>query len=513
MSANIATVFKSSGAEFEVTGFDAVAISPAGDGPVQASSKGDRWLSKPTPTMAHYFSANIEWQSGTPLMVTIPYPVEASIATWDGRILPHRSIVTIDDLSGLVAVDQGDMVLLAHLRDPKSSIRAEMSWSFSREMPLSAIASDIASVLLPTSIDAEVVLDMNNGINTNWHVRQFPFELKKEGARFIASEAIVDDSVELWGRSFLDPLVEQSFGPYSLLSDSNHRPIALPDELHGDWLVYLRRETRVLTRPQYVRTALTGAAPVGMLAQAMATPFGAAQDQVLAEFLKLAGSDGPESAAALAELLKLVQSLNGLPPVTFNVLTKLPAFPHVLARLAYFAQPDQRDAVMGLAFSLSFAWFTIDKCHWNNAEQAFGQASMQLFKDLGAHAPRFSLQRIEMARNAIIERQPLLAPVLGECDVVPLEDAAQAFMRYAVQQIQTTHGTRYRDRLGNTLPAYFQRFNQQYFDTLDAPCAAALAVRGEWNPTPSDIHHIKLIERTFPTWFSEAFAVSLKGYS
>ncbi|KAB7646115.1 STY4851/ECs_5259 family protein [Polymorphobacter fuscus] len=513
VTANITTVFKSSGAEFELTGFEGVAISPAGDAPVQASAKGDRWLPKPVPTMAHCFSAKIDWQSATPLMVTIAYPVEASIATWDGRILPHRSILTIDDLSGLVAVDQGDMVLLAHLRDPKSSIRAEMSWSFSREMPMSAIALDIASVLLPTSIDAEVVLDMNNGINTNWHVRQFPLELKKEGTRFVASEAIVDDSVELWGRSFLDPLVEQSFGPYSLLSDSNHRPIALPDELHGDWLVYLRRETRVLTRPQYVRTVPSGSAPVGILAQAMAAPFGAAQDQALAEFLKLAGSDEPESAAALAELLKLVESLKGLPPVTFNVLTKLPAFPDVLARLAYCAQPDQRDAVMGLAFGLPFAWFTIAKCHWKAAEQAFGQASMELFKDLGADAPRFSLQRIEMARKAISERQPLLAPVLGECDAVPLGDAAQAFMRHAVQQIQTTHGTRYRARLATALPAYFQRFNQQYYDTLDAPCAAALAVRGEWNPTPSDIQHFKLIERTFPTWFSEAFAVSLQGYS
>ena len=51
---------------------------------------------------------------------------------------------------------------LAHLRDPKSSIRAEMSWSFSREMPMSAIASDIASVLLPTSIDAVVANRLPN---------------------------------------------------------------------------------------------------------------------------------------------------------------------------------------------------------------------------------------------------------------------------------------------------------------------------------------------------------------
>jgi hypothetical protein len=507
--ADIKTVFRNNSAEFEITGFVGVSVMPADVAPVQPSAQGDRWLAKPGAKMAHNFSAKITWPGAQSLAVTIAYPGEASIATWDGRILPHRHVLTIDDLADLVAVDDGDTVLLGDLRDPARRTRSGMAWSFSREMPMSAIASDIASMLLPASIDAEVVLDMNNGINTNWHVRHFPMTLRKEGAGFVSSQAIVDDEVELCGRALHDPSNEQAFGPYSLLSDRNHRPISPPDHLRGDWLIYLRRRQRVLTRPQYLRAAPSEELPVGVLASAMAAPFGSALDRALTDFLSLAASDDPPSITALQELLALVESLKGLPPVTFNILTRLPEFPAVLTRMAFFAQPAQRDAILGLSLALPFAWFAIEKRHWMTAEQAFGRASMELFQELGADAPRFALQRIEMAKKAIVERLPTLAPVLGSCETVPIDQAAQAFMRHAVQQILPSDGTRYRSRLGNALPAYFQRFNQQHFDALDAPCAAALAVKGVWCPEADDIHHMKLIARTFPTWFAEAYAVSL----
>jgi hypothetical protein len=38
-------------------------------------------------------------------------------------------------------------------------------------------------------------------------------------------------------------------------------------------------------------------------------------------------------------------------------------------------------------------------------------------------------------------------------------------------------------------------------------------VAGNWSPAPGHIRHIKLVARTFPTWFSEAFAASLKELS
>jgi hypothetical protein len=38
-------------------------------------------------------------------------------------------------------------------------------------------------------------------------------------------------------------------------------------------------------------------------------------------------------------------------------------------------------------------------------------------------------------------------------------------------------------------------------------------VAGQWTPETAHIRHMKLVARTFPTWFSEAFAASLKEHS
>ncbi|RYG85180.1 MAG: hypothetical protein EON59_12740 [Alphaproteobacteria bacterium] len=423
-------------------------------------------------------------------------------------MLPHRTCLTLSDMRDLVAIDSGDMTLLAHLREQRSTERAEMTWSFSREMPMSAVAADIASLLLPASIDAEVVLDMNNGINTNWHVRHFPLELKEDGAGLVASAAIAEQRVELCGRAIADPLHETCFGPYSLLSDANHRPVKLPEAIGGDWLVYLRQDERVLTRPLYRRLQGAVTLPVGMLGEAMAQPF-ALQDQTLQAFLELACDEGDQGSAALDELIALTAGLRGLPPGTFNVLKKLPAYPQLLARMALRASEAQRDAVTDLALSLPFAWFLIPRKYWADAENAAGLAAMELLKSLD-DAPRFAMEMVETTKRALIDRQPLLAAVFGQGETVPLEQATQDFLRRAMERIPASDGRRYRDKLGNHLPGYFLNFDTAVLDALDAPCAAALAVKEKWAPSPEDIRHLKLAGRTFPTWFSEAFAASLK---
>ena len=440
-NAEVRMAYRAKGVEYEVTGFDDVVISPAGDAPVSPTSSGDRWVSRLQAAGIYRFDATIEWRDGPPLPVTIGYPGEASIARWDGRMLPHRTCLTLSDMSDLVAIDGGDMTLLAHLREPRSTERAEMTWSFSREMPMSAVAADIASLLLPASIDAEVVLDMNKGINTNWHVRHFPLELKEDGGSLVASAAIAEQGVELCGRAIADPLRETCFGPYTLLSDSNHRPVVLPEAIGGDWLVYLRQDDRVLSRPLYQRLqgALTG--PVGMLGQAMAQPF-VMQAQTLLAFLELACCEGEEGAAALDELIALTAGLRGLPPSTFNVLKKLSASPLLLARMAFRASEAERDAVMDLALSLPFAWFLIPHTCRAGAENAAGLAAMELLKSL-TDAPRFAMEMIDTTKRSLIDRQPLLAPVFGRGGTGSLEIATQDFLRRAMERIPTSDGKRY----------------------------------------------------------------------
>lgn len=507
--AEVKTIYRGKGAEYEISGFADVSITPSDDAPVMRTSRGDRWLPRPHANAVYRFNAQIEWPDSRPLPVSIAYPGEASLARWNGRVLPHGTILTLADMHDLVAVDRGNTKLLAHLRDPHDRGRGEMRWSFSREMPMSAVRADIASLLLPASLDAEVVLDMHNAINTHWHVRQFPLRLIKEGAGFVASEAIVEPETILCGRSIANPLHEISFGDYSLLSNANHRPVTLPAEVTGDWLIFLRNGDRVLTRPRYVEAGGKPMAPVSPLAEAMSLPHGPVQDQALDEFLKQAGSSSLEGAAALDELIGLVTSLRGLPPVTFNVLKKLPAFPQVLTRMAFRASEAQRDAVMDLAMALPFAWFTIPRNCWIDAANATGQAAMELLKEL-SDAPRYALEMVATCKRSLIERQPLLGPLFSQGKAIPLEEAAQAFVRHAIDRSQMSDGARYRNKLGNKLPEYFLRFDTSVLDALDAPCAAALAAMGQWCPSPDDIRHLKLMARTFPTWFSKAFAASLK---
>jgi hypothetical protein len=505
--ADVRAVYRPSRTEYELAGFGSVSITPEADAPVIATTKGDRWVQLPQAGQVYRFDACIAWPDAPPLTVSIAFPAEACIARWDGQVLLHRAVLTLDDMRDLVAIDRGAMTLLADLRDPRNRARAEMAWSFTREMPMSAVEADIASLLLPASLDAEVVLDMNNGINTNWHVRQFPLELIKEGSGFVASQAIAEEDITLCGRAIADPIKEACFGPYSLLSEANHRPVRLPDGLQGDWLVFLRHSDRVLTRPCYIR--LDGhSEPVGGLGQAMVREFGPDQNSALAALIDLVSEESAEAETALGELLALAASMRGLPPVTFNVLPMLAAHPKVLARMAFRAGPAQRDAVMALALALPFAWFTIPRACWVDAKNAAGLAAMTLLREL-PDAPRFAMQMVEATQKALVEQQPLLGPIFGLGDRVDLPTAAQAFVRRAIDRIPRGNGARYRSKLGDRLPGYFLRFDKAVLDALDAPCAAALAVKGEWTPSADDIRDLKLAARTFPTWFSEAFAASL----
>lgn len=507
-TAKLVREFDGKEASFSLSGFFPAAMTPQSDGPVAPVANGTRWEPRRGASPVRRITANIEWRDAPPLEVGIVYPGEASITRWDGVPLPHRSQLTLADFRDLVCRSDGPMELLAELRDPQSKERAQMSWTFCDELPLSAIAADVASLLLPTSLDAEVVLDMNNAINTNWHVKKFPLQLKPEGAGFIASSAVVGSGVELCGRSLADPLHEMQFGTYSLLSDANHRPACLPDGLAGDWLVFLRQGERVLSRPRYYHNTIKGE-PIGKLGAAMARPH-SELDEALGDLLNSVVSDGD---VALSELLDLAVSLRGLPPETLRVFELLAKHPAALTRLAFTASEQQSDAVLGLAQALPFAWYLLPQSAWDGARGAFfGQLINQL-SALGEKATEFAMQALELATAKLIELEPLLGPVLMTAPLdEPIGDIAMRFLqRGAIDRVRGPSWGRYRKSGSLKLPARFLDFNACVLDALDAPCAAAAAVRGHWIPEPVHVRHIKLIARSFPTYFSEAFAASLAG--
>lgn len=494
---------------YRLSGFAPCVIDPDQGAPVRVTSDTE-WRGKPAAHVVHWFTAYLEWPEGPPLAVRIDHPTAASIARWDGTVLPDQTGITLADLPDLVAVNNGRVQMVGELVQAGRRV-AEMTWEVVDELPMASISADLASLLLPGPIDAEVRLGMHDGIETWWRVRQFAVELAIDAGAVHAPRGVVAEGAELVGRALGRPADEVSFGPYSLLTDANHRPFPLPS-LAGDWLIYLRAGDLVLSRSRFHRGD-RAADPHGALGQAMTLPQGPVLDNALLDILALAGGDEDAGAAALAEVEALVASLHGLPPATFRVLELLVRRPGVLVRLAMSAAPDTRDAVLALSDALPFAWCTIPRADWQAAQgSAFARTLAQLGM-LGADAPRYAKEAIDTAVERLVEREPLLRSVLTRVETDRVADVAQSFLNRAVDRVPRSAGNYYRARLPDHLPRYFARFDPGVLDTLDAPCAAAAAAIDLWRPQPDDIRHIKTVARTFPTYFADAFAASLQELS
>lgn len=497
---------------FDAKGFEPASITPSDDAPVSPSASSATWLPRPRPEAVYRFDAVIEWADSHPLTVTIDYPCAASIARWDGRTLTARTRITLADLRDLVAVDRGSMQLVGELRDPQTRQKAEMSWAFNRELPMSSIETDLASLLLPASIDAEVRLGMHDGIEAYWHVSSFAVSLQRVEGGIVATQAIVEHGAQLCGRAIGDPSREVVFGDYSLLTDSNHRPIMLGPEVGGTWLVYLRAGDRVLSRPMLIHGTGQISEPESDLGRAMLRPPQHGLDEAITSVFEDACREDEQGIQTLSALSVLAASLRGLPPATFRVFELLSRRPDVLTRMAMSAEPQQREAVLALSDALPFAWCTVPKACWQDAQAGAFARGHALLASLGAEAVRFAKEMVDSTAAALVEREPFLAAVLmPQLNDQSLSQVAQAFLNRAVDRVSSA-GSRYRDRLGDRLPEYFLGLPDHCLETLDAPCAAALAVVGEWTPGPEDIRHIKAVARNFPTFFGDAFAVYLQEH-
>src|SRR3546814_18472011 len=93
--------------------------------------------------------------------------------------------------------------------------------------------------------------------------------------------------------------------------------------LQGDWLVYLREGSRVLTRPKFVSGDPDPEVPQHRLGRAMAQPFLKAQEDL--QYLVTEMAQNPKTAEAsqtIQGVMKLVLALNGLPPKPFEIFSK-----------------------------------------------------------------------------------------------------------------------------------------------------------------------------------------------
>lgn len=490
-----------------------VTITPESVAPVKLDEDG--WCATRDARACFQFKAEITWPGDPAVTVQVGLLGEAALARWDGRNLPANSRISVSELKECVATYDGKMTMFGELRDPaERGDVATMRWNFSNEFPMSAASDDLLAQLLPASNDAEIKIGMLDGVESYWYIKPFAVRLERSGDGFIASQAIVSEEAQICARALRNPAKEVCFGSYSLSVESNHRPFELPDTLTGNWIVYLRDDTSILSRPELYLTGKVGPPAQTGLTKAMEL---SPQNGLYAELdvcLNQAGTAAQDSANdTIGELNRLVASLAGLPPTSFEVLARLPAHPQVLARMLVRASAKEREAVGALSLALPFAWCLIPKACWDSA---FADEFARLSAAMSSldNALQFVMESTARTITAIEQQQPLLAAVLkGTGSQKSIEEAAQLFMRRGgADRVEGDKHSRYRDRLANELPEIFARYPDHLLEVFDAPCAAALAAAAKWQPEAGDIRHIKLIERKFPTYFSDAFGAWLKEH-
>lgn len=445
---------------------------------------------------------------GELVTLRVGLPHQAWIDNWTAGPLARNERISISNINRYVARADGRCELLADLfdRNGRPVPEGSTSWWVEGELPLSTIRDDLAALLRPLAdLRAVVKLNFNDGHNDHWFVGEFDHELRREGRGWRPDRVVNDEEVRVVGRTLARPVCERDFGEYGLLASANHRPLELPT-LHGDWLVYLRSNARVLSCPLLVRGLAPTTAPTTPLAKAMAigerTPRLAAICALIDK--TLATPTSPESRTLIREAIDLALSLDGLPPGTFDILALMAERPLLGAVMLFQVAAPQLEVLFRLTEGLPTAWATIPARCWDQAGSALAE---QLFA-IAPDDPGLVGKIVSDRRKAIAEHEPALAPLLGlRPPRVPLMEAANAFLNRSGDQVRDMRSPcrPARDRL---LPDW--KVGSHFWRVLDAPVVAALAAREVVRLESPEVRCIKDVARRHPRWFRQGFAAALK---
>ena len=467
--------------------------------------------------------------SGRPIRVSALFPLESGIARWSGTCVrggPRPTTAThlsLSTLADCLAFGGGVRTLHAVLldRDRRPLRGGTARWTFENELPLRGVAEDLAALLLPfADIDVVADLSFDDGAE-HWRVSQFEAALIVRAGRLEAtSDLLTDETLPFVGRAINDLTIEIVLGTSTPGDRLNRRPPALPDEVSGTWLVYLRRGDTVVARPSIVRFGAGRTAGTEGLAAAVLIPDKDARETAVLYRLGEAAAGGAGTHADMRWLAMLSASLNGLPPASLDTLRLLAHCPSAAARLALHAQDTERRAVLALADSLPFAWYLVNHTDWAQAAAAEEEAlRVQIEGAVGAAARDLARTVVRNAAEKLVRLEPLLGwplfaaglvpPPSGQAHASDLMEAARDHIRRHGDQVSERGpcGSLFRTTGPGDLPPEFPNaFHPVHLETLDAPCAAACAAAGRERPSDDAVRRIKTAARTDPLYFAAAFA-------
>lgn len=441
-----------------------------------------------------------------PFELRTPIPLQAWLFKWSGHRLARDQCVSLSDLPRFVARTRDRCELLAELLDPQGrpALQANARWVIEDELPLSVIADDLAALLRSSGrLDAKVRLDFEDSRNNHWYVVEFAHNLEREQRGLVPSPPMLEPLARAVGRSFAEPHVEHDFGPYGEAEQLNHRPIDL-DPGPGPWLVYLRANDRVLCRPRVLHGEELLQPPQSDLGRILVeTPETRGAGLVTLIDSVLQEPDTERSRNVIRSISELGAALAGLPPSTFEVFTQLESRPLLGPLMLFGASAKEIGPLLRLADNLRMAWCLVPQSCWKQAWDLWGGHLAETFPDnLAAVATMMTAKR-----NALIQHEPVLAPLLGvSSPSEPAKAIINSFLNRSSDRIRVDVANPFRARFGGHLPAW--GFDSGFWRAVDAPIIAAKIAKCEIEDalTDPELNALKDIARTHPRYFNAAFA-------
>ena len=479
---------------------------------------GEAVLSDETPIADHRWRVRIDSprraliglrltpKHGATFDLNVPLRSKEWLTTWDGELLRRDAVLGLADLRDTVARAPGRAMLMGEVAH-HAGASLEASWKVDIELGLSALRNDIAALMRPLGIDAQVRLDFHNGSNDNWYVTEFGNSLEWEPSGGLRPKtAIVGEDVRVGGRFLGAPEKEVDFGPFDgLLGGLGGQLIQLP-RLRGPWLVYLREGARVLTRPKFIDGDPVHDVPQHRLGRAMAQPLLQAREDLVRLAEELAAEPmSSEATQTIRAVMDLALSLNGLPPQTFEIFSKFEIAGPLAPLLLYRCEEQHLSTILELFDGLCSSWSLLPIKAWDTAFQAQGNYLVSRLDD-----PQWALANITERQNEIAARAPQLAPLICR-DFSPLswEELRNHFTSHTSEGINMDAGgfNPFRPAYSELLPR--ENFVEALMRVFDAPFAAALSATGRASLEKEQVLTVKDVERRHPDYFAKAFGYAL----
>jgi len=461
------------------------------------------------------------------IRITLPFPLRDGIAHWDGKIVPPGSEITPAELAELVAFGESRFTLCCALKNAERDYPDHYTLG-ERELGLRPLADRVRSDLASAGIDAWVALSIGDGAPP-WRIKLFDREVRcAAGAVSIVKLGLEQESLVLVGRSLATPCQEHRLAEISLEDALNRRSIPLPASMTGAWLVYLRSDRTVRSRPSIVPCA-GPTKPVGNgLAATVVISDSWARRSAIVERLKAITVDADGAAEDINWLHRLIGSLDGVPASTFDVLTALPDAPVVLARLLLAADEAAQGDIWRLEAELPFLWAALPLAAWSAAADALGRSVLSPLLAAGwelVRAAPMGKQVIDSAAARTGNLDPVVgatlaaAGLLAKPSSIPsIRDAAQGYVRRTFDRGDMAIGPPKQTSLFRTLeldphlPSVFQStFDLMHLEALDAPIAAAVAAKTGIRLTRAQLRRCKEAMVADPIYFAEGIAAKLLG--